>query len=404
MADRRRILTTRRGLIKTAGVAAGAAALVQLLPGCSHPSGSDTSEPVVVDDSQSTNILESYQQVDLQISETGSYDLSLGCAPREGSPTWVAAIEQGDSASHLFKATAVSLLSGNSSDVVTRCMSGTSNWVIYDAHCSDEVFAWVELNTLDRSWRLYGAPFADGALTAQAMELWQSDANYDPPQACCAGPRVIWQVMPSTSGSKTNDSSYCYLWRSGQGSAKSVVESRGRFAAAPCASASTVTLCPRVRNDEGTYYGITAYSLDNDMGSVIDQLVLPVSVRPMCAVRIGDEFAFSIEANYSSGGLLASMGTYIGHGTGPFVRLAREPFAGVAGNGRGLYVIKSVSSYFVVDTVARTYSILAAASHTVDYGEYPATVGLVQTFATFATLKNVDTGYPSSVTLRTFAL
>ena len=404
MSERRHIFTTRRGLLKTAGAAAGTIALVQLLPGCANKADSTSSEPVVVDDSQSTSILDAYSQVDLSLSSTGSYDLSLGCVPRPGAGTWVAAIEQGDSASHLSKATAISLVSGNSSDVVTKCVSGTSNWIIYDAHCSSEVFAWVELNTLDRSWKLYGAPFADGSLTASAMELWSSDKDYDPPQACCAGSRVIWQVMPSTSGSRSSESSYCYLWRAGQGNASSVVESKGRFATAPAMSGSTVTLCPRVRNDEGTYYGITAYSLDNDMSTVIDQLVLPVSVRPMSAVRIGDEFVFSIEANYSSGGLLGSMGTYIGHGTGPFVRLAREPFASVSGNGKGVYVIKSVSSYFVVDTNAKTYSILAAASHSVDYGEYPATEGLVQTFATFATVKNVDTGYPSSVTLRTFAL
>jgi hypothetical protein len=164
-----------------------------------------------------------------------------------------------------------------------------------------------------------------------------------------------------------------------------------------------VTLTPRVLADEGQYYGITAYSLKDDLATSVDQLVLPQSVRPFRAVRMGDAFAFSIEANYASGGLLGSMGTYIGAADGPFVTLAREPSAQVAGAG-DLYIVKSRASYFVIDVAKQTYAILGAANRCVDYGEFPSREGTVSDFVTFATVKDADTGYPSAVYVRSFAV
>ena len=51
-----------------------------------------------------------------------------------------------------------------------------------------------------------------------------------------------------------------------------------------------------------------------------------------------------------------------------------------------------------------TYSILSAANHCVDYGEYPASEGVCSNFVTFATIKDSSSGYPSTVTVRNFAL
>ena len=162
-------------------------------------------------------------------------------------------------------------------------------------------------------------------------------------------------------------------------------------------------LFPRCGADEGVFYGITAYSLRDDLATMVDQLVLPQSVRPFRAVRMGDLFAFSIEANYSSGGLLGRMGTYLGTGDGPFTTLVREPSAQVAGK-NGVYIIKSRASYFVIDVNRETYSILVATNRCVDYGEYPASEGTCSNFVTFATVKDAQTGYPSAVTVRSFAL
>jgi hypothetical protein len=209
--------------------------------------------------------------------------------------------------------------------------------------------------------------------------------------------------MPSTSGTKTTDHSYAYVWSVGDSSATEAVDSPGRFAIPPMVSNGVLTLAPRVRASEGTYYGITAYEVSGDLSNVIDQLVLPASVKPFSAVRVGERFAFSVEANYSSGGLLSNMGTYIAMGDSKFVSLSREPFAPVAGRG-DLFVIKSKASYFAVDVSAQTYSVLTAYDRSLDYGEYPASAGTVDTFVTYASVKDPDTGYPSEVKVRAFSI
>ena len=58
----------------------------------------------------------------------------------------------------------------------------------------------------------------------------------------------------------------------------------------------------------------------------------------------------------------------------------------------------------MVDLANKTYGSLDSADRCVDYGEFPARVGDCSTFVTFSTVKNADTGYPDSVTVRTFQL
>lgn len=396
---------TRRGLFRGLAFAGATAAVVSVLPGCSHSDddGEDTSEPVVVDSSEATNILESYSEADLSLEEGSTWSLPLGCVLRAGEGAYLPVTQAGSSSAPVVKGCALSTSDGQLQEVVSKPVGEGNNLVIYDVRCSDSVYAWVELDVLTHAWAFYASDFSDGAISGTATTLWQADSNYDPPLFSCTGSSVIWQVMPSTSGSNTSEHSRCYLWHKGDSSAKAVVDSPGRFATPPAVSDGVVTLAPRVRASEGVFYGITAYSLDNDMASTVDQLVLPETIRPFRAVRMGDKFAFSVEANYSSGGLFASMGTYIGSSSGPFLMLSREPAACVAGKGQ-TYVIKSRASYFVIDATASTYSVLSASNRCIDYGEYPAREGTTDTFVTFATVKDADTGYPTSVTVRTFDL
>lgn len=397
---------TRRGLMRASAAGAVATVTIGLASGCRHK-GEQASDPVVVDERAATSVLADdspYSEAELSLQEQGSWDLPAGTVLRVGTGTWRPAIAPGPTAIPVVKAAALSVTSGQLVDVVTKLVMGDDpNMSIYDVRCSDQVYAWVEMDMLKRNWALYAQRFSDGAVSGSVSTLWKGDDDWDPPLFAVTGSTVIWQVMPAISGTKTKEHSFCYLWHMGDHDAQSVVESPGRFAAPPAVSGSTVTLAPRVRADEGVYYGITAYSLKDDLATVIDQLVLPQSVRPMRAVRMGDTFAFSIEANYSSGGLLGSMGTYIGAGDGPFVTLAREPAAEVAGKG-SRYIVKSRASYFVIDTEAETYSILGATNRCVDYGEFPACEGTVSDFVTFATVKDAKTGYPSTVHVRSFAL
>lgn len=400
---------TRRGLFRATAATGVAAAAVELLAGCTNPAdtGGLSSEPVVVDEETATIALgdgSTFEYLDRPFDPIGQWSLPLGNVLHEAEGSWLPITTAGSSASPMLTCSALSIASGIFCEVVPEPITPNApNVVIYDARCSDSAYAWVELNTLDRSWSLYAAGFSEGSLVGNPSTLWQSDPNWDPPRFAVTGDKVIWQVVPSLSGDKTAETSHCYLWRVGAGSATAVVESLGRFATAPSVSGNTVTLSPRVNNDEGVFYGITAYSLADDLATTIDRLVMPESVRPFHAVRIGENFALSVEASYGSGGLLGGMGTYIGTSSGDFVTVPREPFANIAGHDN-VYVVKVRASYYVIDTQNRTYTFLGAASRCLDYGEYPARVGQTDTFVSFSTIKDANTGYPASVLVRAFSL
>ena len=395
---------SRRTLIKGAAATGVAVAAVQLVSGCSSDNGQQTGNPTVVDDGSATSILDTYSEADLTLAASASWELPLGSVLFAAEGSWIPVLAAGNTAAQMIKGSALSLESGTLVDVAPQCISDGSGWVVYDARCSDSVYAWVELDMLTRSWALYATAFSAGAAQGSPSKLAEGTSDYDPPQIACTGDHVIWLTMPSITGTKRQEHSFCYLWTLGGSDATSVVESPGRFGCAPSVSGGTVTLVPRVRADEGTYYGITAYDVSDNLSSVVDQLVLPASVRPFYATRIGDSFAFSIEANYGSGGLLGNMGTYIGTGQGPFITLSREPSAQVAGTTSGLYLMKSNASYFVVNTEEQTYAVLTANDRALDYGEYPASDGECSRFVTFSTVKDESTGLPASVVVRVFPL
>lgn len=395
---------TRRTFLKTAAAGGAAAAVVGVLPGCTHaPDEVVDADPTVVDASEAESALESFEEGESPLVAESSWTLPLGNVLRPSEGTWAPVITAGSSATPMVKASALSLASGQLLEVVSAPLGAAATTVIYDVRCSDEVYAWVELDLVTRSWALYASEFADGQLSGETKTLWEGTSDYDPAPFAVSGSRVIWQVQPSTSGSKTTEHSFCYLWHAGDADAQSVVESPGRFATAPTVSGDAAILTPRVHDSEGVYYGATAYSLSDDLATRIDQLVFPVSVRPFRATRVGERFLVSVEASYSSGGLLSGMGTYMGTSSAGFVKLDREPSE--CGCGKGdVFVIKSNSSYLVLDLAARTYSSLVPTDRSVDYGEFPARVGECDQFVTFSTVKDASTGYPASVAVRTFRL
>ncbi len=379
-----------------------AATAVAILPGCTNSADEwQVPEPLVVDEDQSISITEEYEEVELALKERNSWTVPLGSVLHESDSSWVAVTQAGMSAAPMVKGSAFSLAGGVMAEVISDVSGDSHTRVIYDVRCSSEVYAWVELDILNHSWDLFAAKFVEGHIEGTPTKLWASDAEYDPPGFVVTGNTVLWQITPALSGSHTTEPSFCYLWRLGQDSAKAVVESPGRFPVAPSVSGDLAILVPRVRANEGVYYGVSAFSISSDLETIVDQMVLPQTIKPFYATRIGDRFAVSIEANYSSGGMFGSMGTYIGTSSGPFVRLAREPSANVAGN-LDTFIIKSRTSYFVVDVRKATYSILAAANRCVDYGDYPVRVGEVAEFVTYATVKDENSGYPMNVVVREF--
>lgn len=394
---------TRRGMLRATAAAGISLVTLDLLAGCANgPQNEPASDPVVVDSDSATSVLEGFVEVDNRLEPTNTWKLPLGSViyPAEGKLRPVMGF--GDTSGQMCKVSLLSLEDGSLTDIVATPLTEAQNWVIFDARCSDSVISWTELNMLTRDWRLYAQRLRGTALEGTAALLWEGDKDFEPPAVACTGDRVIWQVMPSLLGERTTEHSFCYLWELGKEKAVAVVESPGRFAIAPTVSSGTVTLAPRVRAEEGIFYGITAYDLADDMKTVVDQLVLPKSVRPFRASRIGDDFVFSIEANYGSGGLLGNMGTYVGTGDGPFVSVPLEPAAGACGTTKGTLVVKSRASYFIIDTNELRFSVLLAQDRSLDYGEFPASEGEVSSLVTYTTIKDRETGYPSAVVVRTF--
>lgn len=396
---------SRRSLFRTAAAGGAVAAAVSILPGCSSEEDEEDEEPTVVDEDSAESVLDSFEaSSDLAPEVESTWTLPLGSVlhPAEGS--WIPVTSAGSSASPMVRGAALSLDSGQLYEVVSAPLGQASTTVIYDVRCSDEVYAWVELDMVSRDWALYAAEFSEGQLTGDTKTLWEGTSDYDPAPFDVTGSSVIWQVQPSTSGSKTTESSYCYLWHAGDSAAKAVVESPGRFATRPTISGDVVVLVPRVtREESGTYYAVTAYSLSDDLSTRVDRLVMPASVRPFRATRVGDRFLVSVEASYSSGGLLGQMGTYMGTSSSGFVRLGQEPSECGCGLG-DTFIVKCNSYYYVMDLAEKTYSTISSVDRSVDYGEFPARSGECDLFVTFSTVKDADTGYPASVTVRTFRL
>lgn len=398
---------SRRGFFRATAASAAVAASVGVLSGCSHKSDESSDEPVVVDDDSAVDVMAEGSPYEYKddpgLAEAGTYSLPLGTVLRAAEGTWIPCTLAGSSALPMVKAGAFNAETGDLTEVVSKPLGTPTTCVIYDVACSDSAYAWVELDITSRDWALYASRLQDGSLTGDTKKLWEASSDYDPAPLAVTGSKVIWQVQPSLSGSKTSESSRCYLWNVGDSDARTVVESPGRFATRPTVSGGNVVLVPRVRSSEGTYYGVTAYSTSDDMATQTAQLVMPQSVKPFRATRIGDKFVVSVEASYSTGGLLSKMGTYIGTSKGDFLKVDREPSECPAGKG-SLYLVKSRSSYVVVDADAQTYAALTAEDRSVDYGEYPARCGECDLFVTFATVKDANTGYPASVTVRTFRL
>lgn len=396
---------TRRSFFRTAAVSSALAAAVGVMSGCTHPSGEEPApEPTVVDEGSATDVLESFSQADSAPVAQSVWELPLGCVLHPAEGTWIPVTCAGSSATPMVKGLALSSQSGKVVDVVASPVGATHNAVVYDVRCSDEAYAWVELDLVTRDWVLYAAPFSAGALTGEPQVLWQGTRDYDPAPLAVTGAMVVWQVQPSLAGEKTAESSHCYLWHLGDAQARPVVESPGRFATAPQVSGDAVVLCPRVQVGKGgTFYGISAYSASDDMQTVLDQMVMPQGVRPFRATRVGGRFMFSVEASYQSGGLLGKMGTYFGTPSQGFFRLSKEPSE--LGCGKGdVFVVKSTSSYVVLDLANSTYATIPSVDRCVDYGDFPARAGECSQLVTFATVKDKDTGFPSAVVVRTFAL
>lgn len=393
---------SRRTLFK-GGAAATAALTVISLVGCdSDGEGSAVSgEPqVITDDSKIINIIDDFENVDNTLTPQLSWDVPLGTVPFHCEGAWAALLEAPASARAINTLGIISLASGSRATLVPEPIKGKT-YGFHDVRCSEQVYAWIEMDYATGDWVLLAQELENGVLVGEPVELDDGTTDWEPARFTVTGNSVIWQKMPFASGAKRAEYSHCYLWSVGSPKGEDLYESPGRFATWPRVSDGYLTIAPRVNASEGTFYGLTALDLQNN-NKVAAQLVMPETVSPFEAVYMGSSFAFSVEANYGYGGGLGNMGTFIGNAGGPFTYLSREPLACVAGNGTR-YLIKAQSSHFVVDTEAQTYAVLAAPDKSLDFGDYPASEGTTDRFVTYATVRG-DDGLPAAVQLRVFSL
>lgn len=400
IADRFKNGITRRGFV-LGGAAAGAATL---LAGCSSKTGtSDDSagEPQVVkDDSKIVSITDEYEAVDIDLEPTASWTLPLGTLLYYCDGDLSAAMMAPASAQHANTLGVLSLSDGSLTTLVEDPVEGTG-YAFYDVRSTDSVFAWIEMDYANSAWKLYAQGLSGVSLTGNAVELDRGGKDYDPPLFTAYGSSVIWYKMPASGGSKTSNDSFCYRQSVDESKPEVIWKSTGRFASAPRVSDGILTISPRVHNDEGVYYGMTAIDLTDDNNKRA-QLVLPSSVSPFEAVYMGDRFVFSIEATYNGVGSLGNMGTYIGNEGGPYLFLSREPLACAAGK-KNKYLVKVQASHFLINTSAKTYGSLLSPDRALEYGDYPATAGKSDTFLTYATVRNSQ-GVPETVAARLFSL
>ena len=401
----KRGLTRRRfvgGTAATAAVAATAAAL----SGCADVSSDGSAltysgESQVIDDTQVVDVTDEYEYVDdTGLSALYTWSLPLGTVLFHCEGSWAAAMFAPESAVNVNTLGVVSLATGTATTLLTDPLLG-SGYAFHDVRCGSGVFAWVEEDYAAATWTLYGQCFSAGLLTGSPVELDSGDEDWEPAKFTCTGSSVIWQKMPFASGAERTSYSHCYRWTVDATASEELYESPGRFATSPRVTDGILTIAPRVLEDEGTYYGMTA--IDLDTLATLDQLVMPSSVKPFEAIYMNNLFVFAVEANYGYGGSLGNMGSYIGREGSTYITLSREPLAWAVGDGGSRYFIKVKSSHYVVDTEAETYSVLTAPSDSLDYGDYPASEGLCTLFATYSTIRG-DDGSPASVTLRVFDL
>lgn len=394
---------SRRSFTLGSLAATGASLAAITLTSCGSDNSESTGEPqVVTDNSNIVQVLDGdYAATDSSYTAQSEWTLPLGTLLFHSEGAWSAAMFTPESSQHVNTLGCLSLTSGNYLVLIENPTQG-NNWDFFDVRCTESVFAWIEINYVKRGWVLLAQEFGDGALMGDPVELDKGDSDWEPPRFTVWNNSVIWQHMPFSTGNKSSETSHCYIWHVGDDEGTEIMSSNGRFATTPRVADGILTIVPRVHDDEGVFYGLTALDLTDGNNTRRDQLVLPQSVAPFEAVYFNEQFIFAIEAAYEGVGNLGNMGTFIGREGGPYIYVRREPQAQVAGKG-SRYLIKAQSSFFVIDTDAQTYATLRAPDRSVDYGDWPASEGLTDLFCSYATVRN-DQGIPDHVTARVFAL
>ena len=231
---------SRRGFV-LGGAAAGAATV---LAGCSKKTGTSddaAGEPQVIkDDSKIISITDEYEAVDIDLEPAASWTLPLGTLLYYCDGDYAAAMMAPASALHANTLGVLNLGDGSLTTLIEDPVEGTG-YAFYDVRAGDGVFAWVEMNFANSSWKLYAQNLSGASLSGDVVELDRGGKDYDPPLFTAFGSSVIWYKMPSAGGNKTSSDSFCYRRSLDESKAETIWKSTGRFASAPRASDGILT-------------------------------------------------------------------------------------------------------------------------------------------------------------------
>ena len=343
------------------------------------------SEDAVVTNSSLTDV-----EADACMSLIGSYELTYGTQVWANSDVIAACLVPGETSTPLATVELLWLGSGITQTALAEAVGQAEGFNIYDVRASEQGLIWVEADILDGSWRVYTATLTDGTV-GPATLVEEGDANWEMPQIAAVADKAFWQLLPRTDGTASAEASTLRAAAMGSSETHIAYTSNGRMCTPPYATASGIVITPRVDTSR-VYYQLTY--LDAASESVLDSLVLPVSMRPLEAGYGETGFMFSFDAIYNYGDGISQLGTYtplraatgVDASSATWFRYGRTPSAAPAWCSSYL-MVKSITAVAGVNLATNELFALSVESGSDDYGDYLATTGTHNTVVTFS---NID--------------
>ncbi len=302
------LLTRRQLLFGAAGVAAVAVAgSAVYMTSKANASSDDVTNLTVAQDSVVTSDdCEFVEDAGAFFSLAATAELPYGTLVWTGDSTIAVCLVPTETASPLAKVGVLNLASATLTNVLEQAIGSTDGFEIYDVRGNSHGLVWTEAQIFDGTWRVYQAPYRDGAL-GEAILADEGDANWEMPTLAAVGNHAFWQVMPRTDGSESKGPSVLKRVAFGDESAEDFYTSPGRMACPPTASADAIIIAPRT-DTSSVHYQLT--SIDAQTGEIRDALVLPSSMRPYEVSYGANGFIFAFDAIYDFGGGISNLGTY----------------------------------------------------------------------------------------------
>ncbi|MDO5044159.1 MAG: hypothetical protein Q4E22_02525 [Coriobacteriia bacterium] len=339
-----------------------------------------------------------YEAVDVDAMLENTYHLPLGSVLFATSENYGAVLSQNDVAVPISQIGLLNLKSGDYS-VIHKTPTSAQGYEFMDVRTSDDLMVWTELNFHTSEWALFAQNHNAGQALGEITKLDQGDKNTLIPNFAVWRHQVYWQRMPNPNGDHKTQDSILFMWSINDANAKEIWRSSGHFATPPTLSKDFLVITPRVLNQQGTHYGVTGINCVSN--KMFDQFVLPKSVKPSTATYLDGNFAISNEASYGFGGLLGSMGTFLGRGGKQFLACTREPYATAVQTGNRI-CIKNRGSMLIFNPQNESFYRLPATNNSMEWGDFPAAEGLCNKLFVYATTKDPQTGLPAEVTVRSF--